>query len=680
MAPSQRALSSEIQLLLAEIRNAVGGVAAVILECDREGGVLRVLWSEPDKLRQAVAQHPLSVDCTLARTLQSRRRSRGRGSGEKDCLVCRDLFGGRAVISTQATLGGERRAVVAAFTAFDHCSPDAVARAQRLAVHLGSFLALHIISQQAERRASELAVVNEIAANLTSVTDTEQLFPKILDEMRRVVHYDAANLFLFDPEACRLRIVANRGEPPERQRLREDTAWGRAAGRAFRTQQCVAMRDWRREAPEYGTPANMPILSKIRAVLCVPIVFGGESLGVISTSSRRPGAFSEEDKQLVTLLANHAAVAIANAQRYLESAAREKAKLEAIVESLKDGLVLVGTGGEAVYASQRFVDLAAWGNRQLLGVGISQVWGWLVGRCAAPGEAEAAMKQLEDDPSQPVVLEIAHPARRDLEVRCFAVSAPGGQPLGKGYLLRDVTHRTQVERLKASILSTVSHELRAPLAAIKGFATSLLRADAQWDEESKRDFIEQIDRESDRLSVLVRNILDMSRLDAGTLRLDREWCDLVEMVLDVVDRMPLVVANHQVDLAVGPEQVLAFVDRRYLERVIWNLVENAVNYSAPGSRITLAVANEDGIPTLSMRDQGIGLGQEDRERVFEPFYRVPGTRKPGVGLGLAICRGIVEAHGGSIAVESRLGEGSVFVVQLPYPEEIAPRSVPMLGS
>jgi len=110
-----------------------------------------------------------------------------------------------------------------------------VARAHRLALHLSSYLSLHTIARQAERRASALGVANEIAANLTSVTDTENLFPKILDEMRRVVNYDAANLFIFDPEAQRLRIVANRGEPPERQRLREDTAWGRAAGRTFRT-------------------------------------------------------------------------------------------------------------------------------------------------------------------------------------------------------------------------------------------------------------------------------------------------------------------------------------------------------------------------------------------------------------------------------------------------------------
>jgi two-component system sensor histidine kinase KdpD len=224
----------------------------------------------------------------------------------------------------------------------------------------------------------------------------------------------------------------------------------------------------------------------------------------------------------------------------------------------------------------------------------------------------------------------------------------------------------QVERLKSGMLSTVSHELRTPLAAIKGFATSLLRTDVEWDEASQRDFVEQIDAEADRLDALVRNLLDMSRVESGSLRLDREWCDLADLLLDVVDRMSPVVGHHQVHWSLGQESVLALVDRRYLERVIWNLVENAVKYSPRGSMITLGLALEGQEAVLSVRDQGIGIRPEEQDRIFERFYRGVGARTAaGIGLGLSICRGIVEAHGGTLRVQSAVGSGSLFSVRLP---------------
>ena len=259
------------------------------------------------------------------------------------------------------------------------------------------------------------------------------------------------------------------------------------------------------------------------------------------------------------------------------------------------------------------------------------------------------------------------PDRRELSVRSLTV-ATDGESVGRGYLLRDVTRQAEVERVKASILATVSHELRTPLAAIKGFASALLHEGMEWDRASQRDFITQIEREADPLTGLVRNLLDMSRLEAGTLQFEWERCDLAELVQDLVE--PVGVAGTRPPDpsrrdAADPRWV---VDRRFLERVIWNLIDNAAKYSPPGSPVTVRIARDATGMRLSVADQGIGIAVEERERIFERFVRGARVGKTGgTGLGLAICRAIVEVHGGTISVESEPGEGSVFTVWLPPP-------------
>ncbi|WNG61503.1 histidine kinase [Archangium gephyra] len=220
-------------------------------------------------------------------------------------------------------------------------------------------------------------------------------------------------------------------------------------------------------------------------------------------------------------------------------------------------------------------------------------------------------------------------------------------------------------------LSVASHELNTPLTSLKLQVQSLTRTLARGDgaslsREKVTSIIDRTDRQLRRLSRLVSDLLDVSRIHAHKLTLEREHMDLRELVHDVVDRISGEFTNMGVrlDIAPGP-QVVGYWDRSRLEQVLINLLTNALKYGA-GKPVRVEVAADGARVSLSVKDQGVGLREQDRARIFERFERaISASEASGLGLGLYIAREIVQAHGGDISVESRLGEGSTFTVSLP---------------
>src|SRR6266576_224101 len=228
----------------------------------------------------------------------------------------------------------------------------------------------------------------------------------------------------------------------------------------------------------------------------------------------------------------------------------------------------------------------------------------------------------------------------------------------------------RTDALRAALLSSVSHDLRTPLASIKAAASSLLQEDVQWDEETKRSFARSIEREADRLNRLVSNLLDMSRIEDGALKPEKELYMLPELIQDVLGRLkPLLqgrVVNTQVPVDLPPVEL----DYMQIDQVLTNLIENAVRYTPKDSPIEVSAHCEGTQVVISVADRGPGIPPADLERVFDKFYRVldgkPNTGHPsGSGLGLAVSKGLVEAHGGRIWAEPREGGGLVFSVALP---------------
>jgi signal transduction histidine kinase len=247
---------------------------------------------------------------------------------------------------------------------------------------------------------------------------------------------------------------------------------------------------------------------------------------------------------------------------------------------------------------------------------------------------------------------------------------PAGETAGRIFAFRDISAERMVEQMRSDFVSTVSHELRAPLTSIYGFAATLMRDDVQFEEDERRTFLAYIESEAARLTAIVDKLLSVARLDAGELQLEIEPVDVRSLVSDVVEdaRAEAGMNGHEfiVELPEGP--LAARTDADKLRQVLANLVDNAVRFSPGGGRVTVGAARHGETIVLSVVDQGIGIPDGEHDRIFAKFYRIGDAQTGGTGVGLFIAQGLVSALGGRITVRSSEGRGSSFVVELPSRE------------
>jgi two-component system, OmpR family, sensor histidine kinase KdpD len=226
----------------------------------------------------------------------------------------------------------------------------------------------------------------------------------------------------------------------------------------------------------------------------------------------------------------------------------------------------------------------------------------------------------------------------------------------------------KISQAKSDLLTNVSHELRTPLTSIKGYIETLIEPDVEWSRQQQLDFLKFADKEADHLTLLINDLLDMSRIDSGKLNLDKRLYQVSEILDSVSGVLSVICAKH--NLKISPLHVLPplLADKVRIAQVITNLVENATKFSAEGSQILIEPELKPGKVIISVQDNGIGMPPEVVARLFDSFYQsyqVVAGKTKGTGLGLAICKGIVEAHRGKIWVESEQGKGSKFSFSLP---------------
>jgi len=228
----------------------------------------------------------------------------------------------------------------------------------------------------------------------------------------------------------------------------------------------------------------------------------------------------------------------------------------------------------------------------------------------------------------------------------------------------------RTDLLRSALLSSVSHDLRTPLSSIKAAASSLLQDDVQWDDETRCSFLFAIEHETDRLNRLVGNLLDMSRIEGGALKPEKEGYPISELIHDVLGHLQDTLQEREVCVSLPDDLPPVELDYLQIDQVLTNLLENVARYTLPSLPIEISGKVTDGQVTISIADYGPGVPPYDLERIFDKFYRVSGTIRRtssvmGTGLGLAVCRGLVEAHGGHIWAENRPGGGAIFRFSLP---------------
>jgi signal transduction histidine kinase len=416
------------------------------------------------------------------------------------------------------------------------------------------------------------------------------------------------------------------------------------------------------------------ILVQIGAELIVPLKTRRAHLAglLILGPKFSEEVYTLEDKQLIYTISNQMATHLENARLY-NDVVRSREDLERWLNGMSDCVIIVNTD-----YTVRFINRAVIKG---LGSNVGEVCWSTLGEDA----------QCADCPMQLYLQgnkEECHHSSLIGDKRYDVVAAPLLNPDGSLSIievLRDITESERMgqeiiqakakiealhhsERLKTELLSMVSHELRTPLTAIKGFTTTLLRPHIRWSKEQQKDFLNNIDQETDRLTHLISNLLDMSRLEAGALNLEKSSYQVSEILDSVSCRLDAITQHHKLRVEIPATLPAVSVDKARVGQVLTNLVENAAKYSKKGRPIMVGAKTSGDMVIVNVSDKGEGIPSDLLNKVFERFYQgdaVVAGRKDGIGLGLSICRALVEAHGGKIWVESEIGRGSKFNFSLP---------------
>ncbi len=398
--------------------------------------------------------------------------------------------------------------------------------------------------------------------------------------------------------------------------------------------------------------ASLGLLSSVG----LPLVFHEQVIGVIFIFRSYAGVFSPNDRLLLQSFADQAAIAVRNAQLY-QQVRREKRRLDALLDAVADGMLILtadhtiercnpafarmyGQPREAI-RGRRHEEIIRWAKiEQGLPLETAEAGGWpLTPRATLYVQGD--LLRPNDQPPLPIGITYA------------PLTAQDGTLLNIIATVRDITHFREADELKSTFISIISHELKTPIALIKGYVSTLRREDARWDERIVQESLAVIEEETDRLAQLVESLLEASRLQAGAVELHKAEVSLYHLVQRLIRRMAVSDPRHTYHNRLPPDFPPVEADEQRLEQVLSNLLSNAAKYSPEGTNIWVdGIVRADRV-AICVQDEGPGIAPEDLPHVFDRFYRAREAVRhtKGAGLGLYLARAIVEAHGGRMWID-----------------------------
>ncbi len=550
------------------------------------------------------------------------------------------------------------------------------------------------LEQRVEERTQELAeamsdltverdrveMLYRITSQLSSSLDLDHVLNRALRLVVDAAGVEQAFIFLLDLQTGDLLCRAALGSGGESSYVGKTIRFSRGEGLAgwvVENRQAAIVPDTRKddrwEKPRKGA-------REYRSALGSPLVAGDAVLGALLLFQAETDYFSEEHLRLVEAAAAQVANAINNAELYkliveqtdrlgrmLREQEIEASKSQSILEGVADGVMVADAQGQVILfnaAAERILELS---REEALGRSTNEMLGLYGDQASDWLKAINQWTNLED-------LEEYLASRLEIGGRIVSVHlAPvlmGQEFLGTVSVFRDVTVEVEAERAKSEFVSTVSHELRTPMTSIKGYADLLLMGAVGSLTGEQERFLTIIKSNTDRLTLLVNDLLDISRIESGRLILTPRVVRVEDLIAQVITTMGARAAERELELCSELSSVLPeiFVDPDRVIQILTNLVGNACRYTPSGGEIVVSASAHAGEIQVSVRDTGIGISEEDQQRLFSRFFRSddPTVQEaPGTGLGLSITKSLVEMHGGQIWVESELGHGSAFTFSLP---------------
>jgi signal transduction histidine kinase/HAMP domain-containing protein len=497
-------------------------------------------------------------------------------------------------------------------------------------------------------RLDESALLLKTSQSVASSFDLAEVMPPILEGIRTINQADLVRLVLtlLDEEQASTRSYM----------AGQDTGqWSRLDSQVLALSQNRGR--FTLENPSRArTVLDMHAISEpLEALMALPLRNEDQFMGVLWIGHRQPHAFTADELNLLSILVGQLAVAVSNATLF-QQAEKQRRQLAAVLEATPDAVLVINPSGQIALANPAAEMVLREEAQDCHGVHYSE--------CIQP---PALIKLLEDDGEGVKTAEIPVDDSQVLFGSVLDIRLRESDLSGKVCVLWDITHFKKLDALKSEFVSTVSHDLRAPLTVIRGYLTMLTVVGDM--NEQQKDFVNKILTSVEHMGELVNNLLDLGRIEAG-VALNLERLPIETIVREVIAAYRPQAVNKKialdVDLIDNPQ--LVEVDAALLRQALANLVDNAIQYTPSGGRVTLTAHQQDENQIISVIDTGAGISPTDQARLFEKFFRARSRETfevRGSGLGLAIVKSIVEQHGGTVQVDSRLGTGSRFMIVIP---------------
>jgi PAS domain S-box-containing protein len=547
-----------------------------------------------------------------------------------------------------------------------------------------------LLDTEAARADAEAASARLRATQL--VTDTallhlnrSDLLVELCERIRAVLGVDNVAVLLLDPTESYLTIHTARGPEEEVAELVHVPLGRGFAGRIAATRMPLVVDD----VHELEV-ANLFLRERIYSLLGVPLMVDDRLLGVIHIGTVRPHHFTEDDVRLLQLVADRVALAIDHARLYdAEALARSEAaaragELEATFQAMAEGVFVCNAAGQLTHVNATGAALFGLTPEQAL-ISLSPLARATMLRAAdgsplAPEEYPLTMAlagqthtglqyTIRADLDERGLDDRGNPLGRHVRMSCAPIRNAAGEIVGGLAVASDITELYRLERQKDEFLSIASHELKTPLTSLKILAQLIRRRLARAGSTIEAGQFERMDRAIERMERLINDLLDVTRIEAGKLALNRAHVDLAQLARQVAEEHAAA-SEREVRLEAPSDAVVVHADADRVAQVLANLISNALKYSPSDQPVNVRVSVTATEALVAVHDRGPGIPPEALEHIFERFYRAPGVEVQsgsgvGLGLGLYITHELVERHGGRIWAASVVGQGSTFSFALP---------------
>jgi PAS domain S-box-containing protein len=576
-----------------------------------------------------------------------------------------------------------RGAPLGAISLFDR-QPGVRADADEAFLRSLAAFAAGIVAELSERKEidaviirynEQLTAVNALSAALLGGTDLASVLPPALQTLLELLHADGGLIFEHRAGSDEASIACAIGIPPEGAALlarrtndrRDDTLFRRTVDSG----KTIVLDDV--ESSDLSEASRrLALRNGINQMVSLPLRDQGRIIGVLQVFNRFRRPFTPTDHETLKLAQGQFALAIGRA-RLFDEIRDQKNTLERVLAGTADGVYVVDAKGRFLLWNAAAARIAGVAAEEALAQGYDAIGAAdRQGRSLATLDRMAYEAAASDAKNRQTSLN--YEVFFDATSRWVAVSASplrdsAGAVAAMVHAFRDVTAAREVEQLKSDFMSTISHELRTPLTSIKG-ATALLMEQIGPDSGTTGELLDMVRNNSERLLRLINDLLDATKIEAGKLTIRKRACEPKPLMERSTASMTGYAEEYGVsvraDVAPGLAPIVADPDR--VEQILSNLLSNAVKFSHRGDEVVVRARAEGDVLRVDVADTGVGIAENDLPRLFEKFAQLEHGRRsvPGTGLGLVITKGLVEAHGGSISVSSRLGEGSTFTFTLPF--------------